>query len=268
MNGVPAGEAQFAGKAAVPDEPERAGGAPARRGERPPAHERGRHGRPVDGVPGSLRGRPTRSSRRSAPGESRGRGARAARSASRASSGAVALLDETSALPEGGAAWLTRLPDGRAARCASGRTRGTATSPSRSRSRRASRARSASTLRATQNQADYILIAPESLPFGCGAARRAAPGPGAAGSRGGLRGDRGRVRARTAVGRGDPQLPRLRLPVVGPAVAALRAAPGRRELRPAQLHRQLAALAAAGLVDEDELPVDRLGPAAGGGERG
>ena len=100
-----------------------------------------------------------------------------------------------------------------------------------------------------------------------GAARGTPSRPGARRPRGRVRGDRGRVRARAARGRGDPGVPGLRLPVLGPPLAALRAAAGGWELRPTQLHRQRVARAAARAVDPDELPVDGVGPPARGGQR-
>ena len=105
------------------------------------------------------------------------------------------------------------------------------------------------------------------LPDGRRAARAAPAGPGALGARRRVRGDRRRVRPRAAVRRGDPELPGLRLPVVGAALAALRAAARRLELRPAELHRHVSAVAAARAVDEDLLPLDRVRPAARRGQR-
>ena len=80
-------------------------------------------------------------------------------------------------------------------------------------------------LRNAQNQADYLLIAPRRVPRGRRAARRAPPGPGPHGPRRRLRGDRPGLRPWPALRRSGAQLPRLRLPLVEPAVAALRAAP-------------------------------------------
>ena len=125
----------------------------------------------------------------------------------------------------------------------------------------------ASTLRATANQADYLLIAPRAFLEAAEPLVKRRLDQGLAGACRRLRGDRGRVRARPAVRGGDPELPRVRLPVLGAAVAALRAAAGRLDLRPAELHGHVAAVPVAGAVDEDDLPLDRLRSAARRGER-
>ena len=128
-------------------------------------------------------------------------------------------------------------------------------------------AQASSTLRAATNQADYLLIAPRAFLAAAEPLLERRSDQGLASRRGRVRGHLGRVRARPALRGGHQGLPRPCLPVVGAAVPALRAAARRLELRPEELHGHVSAVAAAGAVDEDELPLDRLRPAARRGQR-
>ena len=91
--------------------------------------------------------------------------------------------------------------------------------------------------------------------------------PGALRPRGGLRGHRRGVRARPALGGGDSEIPAQRLPLVEAAVAEIRRPPRGRDRRPPALPEHLVGLAPARPADEDEPPVDRVGPGPGRGER-
>ena len=264
------GEAQFAGKKPYRMSLSVPPSHPARGGERAVAHERGGHGRVVARVPGPLHGllpaglvARERGVRRDVGRERHGDASRATagRGAARrdgVASGFASRGVLAHRVPGGGR--LAALPGGSGTplprRLAAGAPRAAC---------RGSRLRPPCA--ASTNQADYLLIAPRAFLAAAEPLLQRRQRPGPRDPRRRLRGDHGRVRARPAFRRGDPELPRLRLPVLGPAVSALRAAARRLELRPAELHRHVAALAAAGAVDEDELSLDRLGSRARCGQR-
>ena len=226
---------------------------------------------------------PTRASRRSCsstasasrtrrrvarePARSRATWARAGRPPSRVSRRRGRCVDVTAAPAR--RRWLSGLSGLGRQRCASAPRPGAATW-SRLGSRSAPRvaAPEPSTLRASDEPGRLPADRPAGVPGGRRAARRSAGRTRASAARAvAFEEIADGVRARAALGRGDPELPRLRLPLLGAALAALRAAARRRELRPAQLHGHVPALAAAGAVDEDHVPVDRLRPAARRGQR-
>ena len=111
-------------------------------------------------------------------------------------------------------------------------------------------------------QADYIVVAPAAFREAAErlVARRESQGLSALAVS--LEAIAEHVRARAGLRGGDPGLPRPRVPPLRSSLASLRGAARRVDLRPEELLRALAALAAAAARGQDVVPLDRLRPHA------
>ena len=117
-----------------------------------------------------------------------------------------------------------------------------------------------SALKKTENQADYLLLAPRAFLDAAQPLLALRAERGTLDDGGFPRGRLRAVRARGGFAGGDQGLPGVRVPVLGLAVSPLRAPPGGRELRPQGLPADGGEGLAAGIPGEDELPLDGVGP--------